>query len=42
LAGAFADLRRVEADTWHLHCAELLGPRYAEEIRKATDAWLPE
>lgn len=42
LAGAFTDLRQVEVDTWHLHCAEILGPRYAEEIRRATDAWLPE
>jgi pimeloyl-ACP methyl ester carboxylesterase len=41
LAGRFASLRCVEVDTWHLHCAEILGPRYAQEIQQATQAWLP-
>lgn len=40
IAERFASLRKVEVDTWHLHCAEVLGPQYAREIRKATDAWL--
>jgi hypothetical protein len=40
LAARFAAIRTVEADTWHLHCAEILGPRYAAEIRGASIAWL--
>jgi dienelactone hydrolase len=40
LAARFAAIRTVEADTWHLHCAEILGPRYAAEIRGASTAWL--
>lgn len=39
LAGRFATGRIVEVPTWHLHCAEVLGPRYAESIREATEAW---
>ncbi len=36
LAARFARIRAVEVPTWHLHCADLLGPRYAEEIRAFT------
>ncbi len=42
LASRFARIRAVEVETWHLHCAEILGPRYAEEIRRFTDAALGE
>ncbi len=30
----------VEVPTWHLHCSEVLGARYAEAIRQATQRWL--
>jgi hypothetical protein len=33
LASRFARIKVVEVPTWHLHCADVLGPRYAEEIR---------
>lgn len=33
LASRFARIRAVEVPTWHLHCADVLGPRYAGEIR---------
>ncbi|MBK8726632.1 MAG: alpha/beta hydrolase [Holophagaceae bacterium] len=36
LAARFARIRTVEVPTWHLHCSEVLGPRYAEEIRRFT------
>ncbi len=41
LASRFLSLRSVEVNTWHLHCADILGPKYAQEIRQATQAWLP-
>ncbi|HJU84208.1 MAG TPA: hypothetical protein VJ600_08350 [Holophagaceae bacterium] len=41
LASRFRTLERVEVPTWHLHCAEVLGPRYAEAIRGFTDRQLP-
>lgn len=36
LAGRFRGIRTVEVPTWHLHCADVLGPRYADEIRSFT------
>lgn len=41
LAGRFQDTRLVEVPTWHLHCAEVLGPGYAQAIGEAVAAWLP-
>lgn len=40
LASRFRHGRIVEAETWHLHCPDILGPRYAEEIRRSTGRWL--
>lgn len=39
LAARFATIQVVEVPTWHLHCSEVLGPRYAGAIREATDRW---
>jgi hypothetical protein len=39
MASRFTDIRTVEVPTWHLHCSEVLGPRYAEAIRQATNDW---
>jgi hypothetical protein len=39
LAACFASIRVVEVPTWHLHCAEVLGPAYAGTIRQVVDAW---
>ncbi|WP_306592015.1 alpha/beta hydrolase [Geothrix sp. 21YS21S-4] len=39
LAARFASGRIIEVPTWHLHCADVLGPRYAEAIREATGQW---
>jgi pimeloyl-ACP methyl ester carboxylesterase len=36
----FEKLELIEVPTWHLHCAEALGPRYAESIRRSTQTWL--
>lgn len=41
VAGQFAAGRLVEVPTWHLHCAEVMGPAYGQAIRRATEAWLP-
>lgn len=41
VAARFASSQVVEVPTWHLHCAEVLGPGYAEAIRRALDLWLP-
>ncbi|MBP1627639.1 MAG: hypothetical protein H6Q00_2114 [Holophagaceae bacterium] len=38
---AFDQIEVIEADTWHLHCAEVLGATYPEAIRRATKRWLP-
>lgn len=38
---AFERIEVIEADTWHLHCAEVLGPVYPEAIRRSTANWLP-
>jgi pimeloyl-ACP methyl ester carboxylesterase len=40
MAARFASIRVLETETWHLHCAEVLGPRYGEAMREATAAWL--
>ncbi len=37
----FERIETLEVPTWHLHCAEILGSRYAEAIRTSTGAWLP-
>jgi len=39
VASRFRTIRVVEVPTWHLHCSEILGPRYAEAIQTATRAW---
>ncbi len=36
LADHFRSIERIEVPTWHLHCSEVLGPRYAEAIRAFT------
>lgn len=41
LADRFQDSRVVEVPTWHLHCAEVLGPAYAQAIREAVSSWMP-
>jgi pimeloyl-ACP methyl ester carboxylesterase len=40
LAGRFRNQKTMEVPTWHLHCSDVLGPRYAEAITAATDQWL--
>jgi len=40
VASRFSRIEVIEVPTWHLHCAEILGPRYAESIRNSTQAWL--
>jgi len=40
-AAAFEHMEIIEAETWHLHCAEVLGPRYPEAIKRATARWIP-
>nr|WP_320130938.1 hypothetical protein [uncultured Holophaga sp.] len=39
---AFGHIRVIQAETWHLHCSEVLGPAYDEAIHQATAQWLPE
>ena len=39
MAARFMSGRTIEVPTWHLHCSEVLGPRYAGAIREATGAW---
>ncbi len=41
-ASRFNRSQVVEVPTWHIHCAEVLGPRYGETIRQAYSTWLPE
>lgn len=36
----FSRIEVMEVPTWHLHCAEVLGPKYGESIRRSTEAWL--
>jgi hypothetical protein len=40
MAARFRSIRTVEVPTWHLHCSEILGPGYAQDIRDATRSWL--
>ena len=42
LAARFERGRVVEVATWHLHCAEALGPAYAGAIGEAVGTWFPE
>lgn len=41
LAAQFQRSRVIEVPTWHLHCAEALGPAYTGAIRSAVDEWFP-
>jgi dienelactone hydrolase len=41
VAARFTTSRVIEVPTWHLHCAETLGPAYTGAIRTAVEAWLP-
>jgi len=41
LAARFQRGRVIEVPTWHLHCAEVLGPAYTAAIRSAVDEWFP-
>ena len=41
VASHFSHIELIEVPTWHLHCSEVLGPRYTEAIRTATQRWLP-
>ena len=40
IAGRFKNGRVIGVPTWHLHCADALGPGYTGAIQTATDAWL--
>jgi hypothetical protein len=42
MAGRFQHGRVIEVSTWHLHCAEALGPAYTGAIQAAVDAWFPK
>ncbi|MCM2250616.1 MAG: hypothetical protein NDI58_08680 [Geothrix sp.] len=42
LAARFRSGRVVEVPTWHLHCAEVLGPSYSGAIRQAVADWFPD
>jgi dienelactone hydrolase len=39
LATHFLTRRVIEVPTWHLHCADVLGPGYTGAISAAVDAW---
>lgn len=41
LTAHFSKNQTVAVATWHLHCPEVLGPRYSDTIRAATARWLP-
>jgi len=41
MAAHFQTGRVIEVPTWHLHCADVLGPAYTDAIRDAVKAWLP-
>jgi dienelactone hydrolase len=41
LAARFASSQVVEVPTWHLHCADVLGPTYTGTIREAVNSWFP-
>ncbi|MBK8792487.1 MAG: alpha/beta fold hydrolase [Holophaga sp.] len=40
VASRFESIQTIEVPTWHLHCAEVLGPKYAEAIQHATTSWM--
>ena len=40
VADRFRHCDTIEVPTWHLHCAEVLGPKYTDSIRKATTRWM--
>jgi len=40
VADRFKRIRVVEVPTWHLNCSEILGARYSDEIRRATQDWV--
>lgn len=40
IARRFATIQVIEVPTWHLHCSEVIGARYAEAIQQATFSWL--
>ena len=42
VARQFRTGRIVAVATWHLHCADALGPGYAGAIRASAEAWLPD
>jgi hypothetical protein len=41
LTARFQNGRVIEVATWHLHCADVLGPAYTDAIRTAVAAWFP-
>jgi hypothetical protein len=41
MARHFQTRRVIEVPTWHLHCAEVLGPAYTGAIGAAVDTWFP-
>jgi hypothetical protein len=41
VAAHFRTGRIIEVPTWHLHCAEVLGPNYMGAIHTAVDTWFP-
>ena len=41
LAAHFQQGRVIEVNTWHLHCAEVLGPGYTSAIQAAVNDWFP-
>ena len=42
VAARFVNSRVIEVATWHLHCAEALGPAYTGAIQTAVETWLPD
>jgi hypothetical protein len=42
MTARFQQGRVIEVPTWHLHCAEALGPAYTGAIHAAVAEWFPE
>ena len=42
IAARFRNGRMIEVATWHLHCADALGPGYTGAIRAAVDTWFQD
>jgi pimeloyl-ACP methyl ester carboxylesterase len=42
VAARFRNGRMIEVATWHLHCADALGPAYTGAIRAAVDEWFQD